>query len=95
MAADASGLQVLQSAPPTRSRSGGLDLLSVARTVQDGTGGVILQIYHAISNGQQAGLAMVATANEAALKTHMPGVQAIFQSLRFADTEARPAGDAE
>jgi hypothetical protein len=29
MAADASGLQVLQSAPPTRSRSGGLDLLSV------------------------------------------------------------------
>jgi hypothetical protein len=83
MAADASGLKVLQSAPPTRSRSAGLDLLSAGRTVQDRTGGVILQIYQAISNGQQTGLAMVATASESALKQHMPGVQAIFQSLRF------------
>ena len=93
MAADASGLKVLQSPAPTVGRAGVLSTLSVGRTVQDRTGGVILQIYHAISDGKQAGLAMVATASEAALRTHMPGVQAIFQSLRFgaAPAPASPA----
>lgn len=84
MAADAAGLKVLQAPGATQGRSGSLSTLSVGRTVQDRSGGVILQIYHAISDGQQAGLAMVATTSEAALKTNMPGVQAIFQSLRFA-----------
>lgn len=91
MAADASGLRVLQTPPPTRNRSGGLDLVSVGRTIQDKTGGVILQVYHAISNGQQAGLAMVATANEGALKTHLAGVETIFQSLQFAGSPAASA----
>ncbi len=79
----ASGLKLLQGAPPTRGRSGAIETLSAGRTVQDASGGVVLQIYHAVSDGQQAGLAMVMTASEAALKTHMPAVQAILQSLRF------------
>jgi hypothetical protein len=92
MAADLkSGWKVLQAAPPTRGRSGALETLSAGRTVQDQSGSVILQIYHAISDGRQAGIAMVATASEAALKTHMAGVQAIFQSLRFASTPGAAA----
>lgn len=91
MAADAAGMRVLQSAPASRTRSGGLDMLSAGRTVQDKTGGVILQIHHAISDGKLVGLAMVATASEAALKTHMPSVQSTFQSLRFADSDSAPA----
>lgn len=82
MAADlGGGLRALQSAPPTRGTAGPLQTLSAGRTVQDQSGGVLLQIYHAISNGSDAGLAMVATASEAGLKTHMPGVQALFGSL--------------
>jgi hypothetical protein len=92
MAADlAFGLKALQAAPSTRGRSGSLDLLSAGRTVQDRSGGVILQIYHAISNGKQTALAMVATTSEAALKQHMPGVQTIFQSLRIAAADGAPA----
>jgi hypothetical protein len=81
-----SSLAVLQSAPPTRARSGSLDVLSAGRTVQDQRGAVLLQIYYAVSDGRQAGLAMVATTHESALKTYMPDVQALFQSLRFAAT---------
>jgi hypothetical protein len=88
MAADAAGLKVLQSPAATAGRAGALSTLSVGRTVQDRTGGVILQIYHAISDGKQSGLAMVATASEPALRTHMPGVQTIFQSLRFGTAPA-------
>ena len=47
MAADLrGGLKALQSAPTTRSKSGSLDVLSAGRTVQDQSGGVLLQIYY-------------------------------------------------
>jgi hypothetical protein len=82
------GLKVLQAAPATRGRSGVLETLSAGRTVQDQSGTVVLQIYHAISDGRRAGVAMVATTSEAALRGQMPGVQALFQSLRFAAADA-------
>ena len=62
------GLKPLQTAAPQRDRSGGLEMLSAGRTVQDQSGGVLLQICHAISDGRLAGLAMAATASEAAMK---------------------------
>jgi hypothetical protein len=84
MAADLNGgLRALQSAPPTRGKSGSLDVLSTGRTVQAQSGGVLLQIYYAISDGQQTGAGMAAAASEAAMKTHIAGVQAIFHSLNF------------
>jgi hypothetical protein len=92
MAADAVGLTVLQSPGATQGRSGALSTLSMGRTVQDPSGGVILQIYHAISDGKQAGLAVVATASESALKTLMSDVQTVFQSLRFEVGAAPPTG---
>lgn len=58
--------------------------LSAGRTLQDGPRGTLLQVYHAVSDGQQAGVAMVATASEAAMNAHLVGVQAILQSLAFA-----------
>jgi hypothetical protein len=89
MAADVNGgLKVLQSAPPTRSKSGSLDVLSAGRTVQDQSGGVLLQIYYAISDGEQAGAGMAAAATEVAMKTHIAGVQALFQSLRLSGAPA-------
>ena len=91
MAADAAGLKVLQAPSATPGRAGALNTLSVGRTVQDRSGGVVLQIYHAVSDGRQAGLAMVATASEAALRTHMPAVQTIFQSLRFGTAAPSPS----
>lgn len=83
MAADAKGVKVLQAAPPTRGRSGSFDVVSAGRTVQDSRGAVVLQIFYAIGDGQQAGLAAVATGNQDALKAQMMNVQSLFQSLRF------------
>jgi hypothetical protein len=87
--------KVLQSAPPTRARSGSLDVLSAGRTIQDQRGAVLLQIYYVVTDGKQAGLAMVATTSEAALRTFMPDVQQLFQSLRFAaavEDTTKPSG---
>ena len=87
MAADLSGgLKPLQSSPPTPGRLGSLQTLAAGRTIQDASGSVLLQVYQAITDGQQAGLAMAATASEAAMKTHLTGTQTIFQSLRFGAT---------
>lgn len=83
LAADLGGLKVLQSSSPARAKSGSLDVLSAGRTVQDQRGTVILQVYYAITDGQQAGLAMVGTANQVALQARMPEVQALLQSIRF------------
>lgn len=83
MAADAKGVKVLQAAPPTRGKSGSFDVVSAGRTVQDQRGAVVLQVFYAIGDGQQAGLAAVATGNQEALKAQMSNVQSLFQSLRF------------
>lgn len=86
--------RVVQAAAATRSKSGALDVLSTGRTVQDqrdGSARTFLQIYYGVSDGRQAGLAMVTTGSEAALKLHMPQVQAIFQSMRFEASPPQPA----
>jgi hypothetical protein len=61
-------LKVLTDSPIQSNTSGSLKILSTGRTVQDAGGGVRLQIYHAISDGKQAGHAMVVTASEVAIK---------------------------
>jgi hypothetical protein len=100
MAADLNPrLKALQESPARRAKSGVLQTLSAGRTVQDASGGVRLQIYYGISDGQQAGLAMVVTASEAAMSKHIAGVQALFQSLGFttatrAGASPPPAGSA-
>jgi hypothetical protein len=76
-------LKVLTDSAIQSNTSGGLKTLSTGRTVQDAGGGVRLQIYYAISDGKQAGHAMVVTASEAAINKYMGGIQALFQSLRF------------
>ena len=92
MAADlAGGTKVLQSVPSTRGRTGGYDVISAVRTVQDPRGSVMLQLYYAFTDGMQAGLALTATGNDAALKAQMPGVQAFLQALRFSAGAATPA----
>jgi hypothetical protein len=76
--------KVLQQSPPQAGASGALETISVGRTVEDPTGAVWLQINHAISDGQQAGLAVAITTSETAMSRHLPDLQALFQSLRLA-----------
>lgn len=76
-------LKILQSGEIQSNTAGELRLLTTGRTVQDAGGGVRLQMYHGVSDGKQAGLAMVVTASEGAINKYMEGIQALFASLRF------------
>ena len=83
--------RVLRASPVQSSASGNLQVLSTGRTVQDGSGGVRLQIYYAIADGKQAAVAMLLTASEDALRTYLPTIQRLFGSLRFSAAALAPA----
>ena len=85
-------VKVLQEAQPLGSMAGGLQTLSQGRTVQDAGGGVRLLVYHAVSDGKQAALAMLVTANEAAVNKYTGGIHALFASLRFTSAPAAGTG---
>jgi hypothetical protein len=82
---------VLTDSKIQSSTSGGLQMLSTGRTVQDAGGGVRLQIYHGVSDDKQAALALVVTASEAAMNKYSDGIRALFASLRF--SAAKPAAN--
>lgn len=77
------GVKVLQDSPVQSNSSGSLQTLSTGRTIQDASGGVRLQIYHAVSDGKQAAAAMLLTASEAAVNQYMPAIQGLFASMSF------------
>jgi hypothetical protein len=81
-----STMTALQEAPVQGGGTAELETASAGRTVQDQSGGVRLQIYHAISDGRRVGLVLVVTASEAALQRYMPDVQKVIQSLRLPST---------
>jgi hypothetical protein len=90
-------LKVLQQGEVQSSTAGELRLLTTGRTVQDAEGGVRLQMYHGISDGRQAGHAMVVTASEAAINKYADVIGVLLQSLRFTKapnlaTNPPPAG---
>jgi hypothetical protein len=95
MAADLSGgLKLREASAPQRGHLGALETRSAGRTVQDASGGMVLQIYYAVSDGRQAGVAMAAAGSEGALQSQVAGVQTVFHSLRFTaapNTGAAPA----
>jgi len=75
--------KVLQASPVQNGTSDNLQTLSAGRTVQDAGGGVRLQIYYAIGDGERGAAAMVVATSEAAVTKHTPGIQSLFRSLRF------------
>ncbi|MBI4165590.1 MAG: hypothetical protein HY508_07645 [Acidobacteria bacterium] len=83
-------VQVLQEGAPQSGGAGSLQTLSTGRTIQDASGGVRLQLYYAISDGQQAAAAMLVTASETALKKYMPPIQSLFGSMRFSAAAPAP-----
>jgi hypothetical protein len=84
-------VKVLQDSAVQSNSSGSLQTLSTGRTIQDASGGVRLQVYHAISDGKQAAAAMLLTASQTALTKYSPGIQALFASMSF--SAAQPAPD--
>jgi hypothetical protein len=80
------GVRALQTAPSQRGLAGALDTVSAGRTIQDENAAVRLQIYHAVSDGQQVAVAMVVATSEAALTKYMRDVQSVIESLRFSGT---------
>jgi hypothetical protein len=76
-------VKVLQDTPVQSGVSGNLQTLSTGRTIQDASGGVRMQIYYAISDGNQAAAAMLVTASEAAVNKYMPAIQSLFASMSF------------
>jgi hypothetical protein len=75
--------KVLQASPVQNGTAGNLHTLSTGRTVQDAGGGVRLQIYYAIGDGERAAAAMVVATSEAAVTKYTPPIQSLFRSLRF------------
>ncbi len=84
-------VKLLQDSPVQSGTSGNLQSLSTGRTIQDASGGVRLQLYYAVSDGRQAGAAMLVTASDAAFNKYLAGVKALFASLRFS-AAPQPAG---
>jgi len=75
--------KVLNNGEIKRTQVGELQTLTTARAVQDAEGSVRIQMYHAVSDGRQAALAMGVTASEKAIDKYAGGIQALFESLHF------------
>jgi hypothetical protein len=75
--------KVLNNGEIKSTKVGELQMLTTARAVQDAQGGVRIQMYHAVSDGRQAALAMGVTASEKAINKYSGGIQTLFESLRF------------
>lgn len=86
---------VLQDSAVQSGSSGGIQTLSTGRTVQDSSGGVRLQIYHALSDGTLAAGAMVITSSEKAVSKYMPAIQALFGSMNFGKQVPAPGAAQE
>ncbi|HXE91487.1 MAG TPA: hypothetical protein VNK82_11035 [Terriglobales bacterium] len=86
--------KVLQTGEVTTQKIGGLDTLTTARTVQDAEGNVRLQMFHAVSDGKQATLAMGVATSEAAFHRYLAPLQGLFESLRVGSAAATATGPA-
>ena len=75
--------KVLSDGEIKSTEVGDLQMLTTARAIQDAEGGVRIRMYHAVSDGRQAALAIGVTASEKAINKYAEGIQALFESLRF------------
>ncbi len=83
--------KVLLAGEITSLSHGGLSTLTTARTVQDAEGNVRLQMFHAVSDGRLAALAMAVAAGEKAFNRYVATLQALFESLRVGSPSASAA----
>jgi hypothetical protein len=87
--------KVLADGQVTSQDAGGLKRLTSARAVQDGTGAARIQLFHAISSGDRAVVAMGIAAGEKALDKYGTAIRGFFESLTFSGaTNARATGSA-
>lgn len=87
MQAELAGGKMVQQSEPNKQKDGDLDRVTVVRVVEDAQGNLLIQMYHAISNGRKAALAAAVAVSEEAANTQASIIQAFFASLRFAGVQ--------
>lgn len=83
--------KVLADGQVASQEAGALKQLTTVRAVQDGTGATRIQMFHAISFGDRAAVAMGVTASEKALDKYGLAIRGFFESLTFPGAKTAPA----
>jgi|GEM_PF-3013932 len=92
--AELSGGKVLKQSEPNRQKDGSLDRVTIVRIVEDAQGTALIQMYHAISNGEKAAIAVAAAVSEEAVNNQASIIQAFFASLGIAGSVPQPPNSA-